>query len=68
MKTLSLSDVVPTAEAHVVAGCPTVDSFRKHMQRDPKAPAPFKIGLANFYQRADLLAWKRRRDAARKAK
>ncbi|MDN3278711.1 hypothetical protein QWJ07_30925 [Frankia sp. RB7] len=60
--------LVPTHQAFGVAGFKTVDAFRMHMNRDPKAPRPVKIGHANFYQRADLETLKRRRTAATKSR
>ncbi|WP_144441090.1 hypothetical protein [Bradyrhizobium sp. CCGE-LA001] len=60
--------LLPTHQAFVVAGFKTVDAFRMHLQRDPKAPQPVKIGHANFYQRTDLETLKQRRHAAQKAK
>jgi hypothetical protein len=65
---MKFSDVVPATQAPKVAGVPTLDAFRAHMKRDPNAPKPFKIGFQNFYMRRELAAWKRKRDAARKAK
>lgn len=64
MKTLTLADVVPTPEAPALLGM-TLDSFRGQVKKDPRAPKAFKIGQANFYRRAELLAWKRKRDAVR---
>jgi predicted DNA-binding transcriptional regulator AlpA len=65
--TLKLSDIVPTTGGPAVTN-QTLDSFRQNKWRFPDFPKPFKIGHANFYKRAELVAWKRKRDAVRKAK
>jgi hypothetical protein len=61
-----LADVAPTPEAAVIVG-ETLDNFR-HRAREPGFPSSIKIGGVRFYNRRELAAWKRKRDAARKAK
>jgi hypothetical protein len=57
------ADYAPTPEAALVVG-ETLDNFRHRAHEI----ASIKVGGAKFYKRADLMAWKRQRDAARKAK
>lgn len=59
------ADYAPTPEAATIVG-ETLDNFRHHARRDGFPPS-MKVGGALFYKRAELLAWKRQRDAARKA-
>jgi hypothetical protein len=66
-KTLKLSDYVPTTGGPGVTG-QTLDTFRQNKWRFADFPKSFKIGNANFYNRAELVAWARKREAARKAR
>ena len=61
-----LADVAATPEAATLVG-ETLDNFR-HRAREPGFPSSIKIGGVRFYNRHELAEWKRKRDAARKAK
>lgn len=61
-----LADVAPTPEAAVLIGA-SLDTFR-YFTKQSGFPSSIKIGGVRFYNRRELAAWKRKRDAARKAK
>jgi hypothetical protein len=65
-KQLTLADVCSDPEGARVIN-ESLDNFRA-LARKPGFPQAFKIGNLNFRKRAELEAYKRQRDAARKAK
>jgi hypothetical protein len=62
--TPKLADVAPTPEAAVIVGT-GLDTFR-YLAKQPGFPPSIKIGGTRFYNRRELAAWKRQREAARK--
>jgi hypothetical protein len=64
--TIQFKDVCIDAEGAVLIG-ESLDNFRA-LARKPGFPKAEKVGGVNFRNRAALLAYKRQRDAARKAK
>lgn len=66
METLRFEDVCHDAEGAQMIG-ESLDNFRQ-LARKPGFPAASKVAGVNWRKRADLLAYKAKRDAERRAK
>lgn len=64
--TISFKEVCPDSEGAALIG-ESLDNFRQ-LARKPGFPVAEKVGGVNFRKRSDLMAYKRQRDAGRKAK
>jgi hypothetical protein len=60
-------DLVSTAEAPAITGF-SLDTIRAYRKTEPDFPAVArKVGNVNLFCRADLIAWKERHDARKRA-